>query len=95
MVELEPAVVEASKFFVKENRGVLRDPRVRLVVEDGRNFILTSEKRYDVISSEPLNPWMAGVASLFSRDFYQTGHLAPSAEAVRPPSDALPAEHSR
>jgi predicted membrane-bound spermidine synthase len=49
VVELEPAVVEASSFFVQENRGVLRDPRVRVVIADGRNFILASGKRYDVI----------------------------------------------
>lgn len=71
VVELEPAVVEASDFFVRENRGVLRDPRVRVVIGDGRNFILASRKRYDVISSEPSNPWMAGVANLFSREFYR------------------------
>ncbi len=71
VVELEPAVVEASKFFIRENRGVLHDPRVRLVIGDGRNFILGSGKRYDVISSEPSNPWMAGVANLFSREFYR------------------------
>ncbi len=71
VVELEPAVVEASHFFVQENRGVLRDPRVRLVIGDGRNYILASPKRYEVISSEPSNPWMAGVANLFSREFYR------------------------
>ena len=78
VVEIEPAVVEASSFFLEENRNVLRDPRVRLVVGDGRNYILASEKRYDVISSEPSNPWMAGVANLFSREFYQLarGRLA-------------------
>ncbi len=70
VVELEPAVVEASKFFVQENRAALRDPRIRVVIGDGRNFILASQKRYDVISSEPSNPWMAGVANLFSREFY-------------------------
>jgi spermidine synthase len=78
VVELEPAVVAASNYFVAENRNVLRDPRVQLVVGDGRNYILASEKRYDVISSEPSNPWMAGVANLFSREFYQLarGRLA-------------------
>jgi spermidine synthase len=71
VVEMEPAVVAASSFFVQENRGVLRDPRVRMVIGDGRNFVLANPKRYDVISSEPSNPWMAGVANLFSREFYQ------------------------
>ncbi|MBI2902400.1 MAG: fused MFS/spermidine synthase [Candidatus Methylomirabilis oxyfera] len=71
VVELEPAVVEASNFFAQENRGVLRDPRVRVVIGDGRNVILGSSKRYDVISSEPSNPWIAGVANLFSEEFYR------------------------
>ncbi len=71
VVELEPAVVEASRFFIHLNRGILRDPRLRLVIGDGRNFILASPKKYDVIVSEPSNPWMAGVANLFSREFYR------------------------
>jgi len=71
VVELEPAVAEASEFFVAENRGILRDPRLRLYFGDGRNFILAAAKRYDVISSEPSNPWMAGVANLFSVEFYR------------------------
>jgi len=71
VVELERAVAEASRFFGEENRHVLQDPRVRLVIGDGRNFILATPKRYDAISAEPSNPWMAGVANLFSRDFYR------------------------
>jgi len=71
VVELEPAVEAASHFFTRENRGVLRDPRVRLVIGDGRNFILATPKRYDVISSQPSNPWIAGMANLFSLDFYR------------------------
>ena len=71
VVELEAAVAEASRFFAQENRHALRDPRVRLVIGDGRNFILATTKRYDAISAEPSNPWMAGVANLFSRDFYR------------------------
>ncbi|HSC70733.1 MAG TPA: fused MFS/spermidine synthase [Candidatus Methylomirabilis sp.] len=71
VVELEPAVVEASAFFTKENRSALADPRVRVVIADGRNFILADTQRYDVITSEPSNPWMAGVANLFSLEFYR------------------------
>lgn len=71
VAELEPAVVDASTFFARENRGVLRDPRVTLLTGDGRTILLASSKRYDIIASEPSNPWMAGVANLFSRDFYR------------------------
>src|SRR6185503_9777791 len=48
----------------------LRDPRARLIVADARNFLLTTPNRYDVITSEPSNPWIGGVASLFSREFF-------------------------
>jgi spermidine synthase len=70
VVEIEPAVVEASRFFARENGDVLRDPRTRLTVADARNFLLTTGRRYDVITSEPSNPWIGGVASLFSREFF-------------------------
>ncbi|TAK03472.1 tetratricopeptide repeat protein, partial [bacterium] len=71
IAEIEPAIIEASRFFAAENRNVLQDPRVRVVTADARHFILAAKERYDVISSEPSNPWMAGVANLFSREFYQ------------------------
>ncbi len=71
-VELEPAVIEGAKFFSKLNRDVLKDPRVRTVLEDGRNFLAVNPDAYDVIISEPSNPWMAGVANLFSYEHYRT-----------------------
>jgi spermidine synthase len=70
LVEIEPAVVEASRFFAPVNGNVLDDPRVRTVVADGRNFLLTTPERYDVIVSEPSNPWIGGLASLFSQEFF-------------------------
>lgn len=71
IIELEPAVIEASAFFRHVNRDFRRDPRVRVAIADGRNFLLASEEKYDVISSEPSNPWIAGVANLFSLEFYE------------------------
>ncbi|MFQ5881426.1 MAG: fused MFS/spermidine synthase [Candidatus Methylomirabilales bacterium] len=71
VVEIEPAVVEAAAFFSAENRGVLEDPRLRIVIGDGRNFLLSTPKVYDVIISEPSNPWIAGVANLFTLEFYR------------------------
>ncbi len=71
IVEIEPAVVQASKFFNRENGNVLADPRVRLLVADARNVLLTTASRYDVITSEPSNPWIGGVASLFSVEFFE------------------------
>ncbi len=71
VVEISPEVVEASHFFDRENGGALAKPGVRLIVGDGRSHLLLTPRRYDVIVSEPSNPWMAGVASLFTRQFFE------------------------
>jgi len=70
VVELSPEVVEASHFFDAENRRALADPRTRLIVGDGRTHLRLTRQRYDVIVSEPSNPWIAGVAALFTREFF-------------------------
>lgn len=71
VVEISPEVVEASQLFAIENRNALSDPRVRLIVGDGRTHLALGTRRYDVIISEPSNPWMAGVTSLFTREFFE------------------------
>lgn len=71
VLEISPQVVEASRFFDDENHGALEDPRTRLILGDGRTHLLLTRDRYDVIVSEPSNPWMAGIASLFTREFFQ------------------------
>ena len=71
-IEIEKAVIDAAKYFEVINRDSLHDPRVNVVIDDGRNFLLVHEEPYDVIISQPSNPWMAGVANLFSREHYQT-----------------------
>jgi spermidine synthase len=69
--ELEPAVLQAKHFFAPFSEGALEDPRLKLVVDDGRSFILGSAHRFDVIVSEPSNPWIAGIGNLYTRDFYE------------------------
>ncbi|HMB80139.1 MAG TPA: fused MFS/spermidine synthase, partial [Vicinamibacterales bacterium] len=71
VVEISPEVVEASHFFDRENGAALAKPGVRLIVGDGRSHLLLTPRKYDVIVSEPSNPWMAGVASLFTRQFFE------------------------
>jgi spermidine synthase len=70
VVEISPEVVEASSFFAAENHNALNDPRTALINGDGRSHLILSTEQYDVIISEPSNPWMAGVASLFTREFF-------------------------
>lgn len=70
VLEISPEVVQASAFFTAENRNALADPRTRLIVGDGRSHVLLGRRKYDVIVSEPSNPWIAGVAALFTREFF-------------------------
>jgi spermidine synthase len=71
VAELEPTMTQASRFFEKENRSALADPRVHVLAGDGRHILAAATQPYDVIVSEPSNPWIAGIASLFTRDFYE------------------------
>jgi spermidine synthase len=71
VVEISPEVVDASAYFVHENRAVLKNPAVRLLIGDGRSHLRLSARQYDVVVSEPSNPWMAGVAALFTREFFE------------------------
>jgi spermidine synthase len=69
-VEIEPAVLQASPYLESLNRGVLGDGRVNIIFDDARNFLLTTQEKYDLIISEPSNPWIAGIATLFTDEFY-------------------------
>src|SRR5439155_415439 len=71
VVEISPEVVEASAFFERENANALGAGNVRLIIGDGRSHLLLTTRQYDVIVSEPSNPWMAGVAALFTREFFE------------------------
>src|SRR6185295_17034609 len=82
ILEISPEVVTASEFFSKENGGVLRQPGVNLIVGDGRSHLAFTTRRYDVIVSEPSNPWMAGIAALFTREFFETARLRLAPDGV-------------
>src|SRR6185295_12824848 len=70
VVELEPAIVHVARTLSTINLDVLKNPKVHLVIGDGRELLLTTPETYDLVFSEPSNPYRAGVASLFSADFY-------------------------
>ncbi|MCA9779404.1 MAG: fused MFS/spermidine synthase, partial [Candidatus Eremiobacteraeota bacterium] len=69
-VELEPAILEAGRYWKGYNGDILANPKVHASVNDGRTYILASSRQYDIIASEPSNPWIAGVGTLFTEDFY-------------------------
>jgi spermidine synthase len=70
-VELEATVFEAARACAMVNFGVMDHPKVTHIVNDAREVLLTTPERYDLVSSEPSNPYRAGVGSLFTREFYQ------------------------
>ncbi len=71
-VEIEPATFRAASFFEALSGRVRRDPRFEIAFGDGRNHLLRTRDLYDVIVSEPSNPWITGVANLFTLEFYET-----------------------
>jgi spermidine synthase len=84
-VEISPEVVEASRFFTEENGNCLDDPRVQMFVEDAHSFLKLTPDKYDVIISEPSNPWIAGIGNLFSREYFDacSGRLAATGMLVQ------------
>ena len=70
-VEIEPAIVEASRLFRKVNHRAYEDPRHHLHFDDAKAYFAWAGRKYDLIVSEPTNPWVSGVASLFTVEFYQ------------------------
>jgi spermidine synthase len=70
-LEIEPAVLGAAPHFSEFNRKSYENPKVHVHFNDARNFMNVTRKQYDVIISEPSNPWIAGVASLFTSEFYE------------------------
>jgi spermidine synthase len=72
VVELEPAVLEVGRACAPVNAKAMENPRVRITLSDAREVLLTSREKYDLIFSEPSNPYRAGIASLFTREFYRS-----------------------
>ncbi|MCA9669353.1 MAG: fused MFS/spermidine synthase [Myxococcales bacterium] len=73
VVELEPAILSASRFFNHVNHKPLQDKHARVMADDGRNFLAATANRYDVIVNEPSNPWITGVSNLFTREYFEIG----------------------
>ena len=70
VVELEPAILGVARACEPVNRSVLKNPKVNVIIGDAREVLVTSRDRYDLVLSEPSNPYRAGISSLFSTDFY-------------------------
>ena len=80
IAEIEPLITEeASSYFTEVNNDVLSDPRVEVVHDDARHFLLTTDETFDLITSDPIHPWMKGAAALYSAEYFDLAraHLNP------------------
>jgi spermidine synthase len=69
-IEISKEVIDAVHHFDFLNYKATADPRVRLIKGDGRNHLLLTDRKYDVILSEPSNPWVSGISNLFTAEFF-------------------------
>jgi len=78
--EIEPRIPPATaKYFGDANHNVMKDPRTRIVYDDARHFILTANEKFDIITSDPIHPWVKGMASLYTTEYFDLckRHLNP------------------
>ncbi len=72
IAEIEPLVPRVvSTYFAEHNFDVVRNPKVRVHIDDARHFLLTTDQTFDAITSDPLDPWVKGAAMLYTREFFE------------------------
>jgi spermidine synthase len=70
--EIEPLIPPAAaEYFGRENYHVLADPRVELVYDDARHYVVTTDEKFDIITSDPIHPWVKGAAALYSKEYFK------------------------
>ena len=78
--EIEPLIPkEIAPFFARQNYNVVSDPRVEIIYDDARHFILTTQRKFDIITSDPIHPWVKGSATLYTKEYFELckQHLNP------------------
>ncbi len=78
--EIEPRIPPATaKYFGDANHNVMKDPRTKIVFDDARHFVLTADQKFDIITSDPIHPWVKGMASLYTTEYFDLckKHLNP------------------
>ena len=78
--EIEKLIPPAtSRYFDAENHNVLNDPRTRFIYDDARHYVLTTGDKFDIITSDPIHPWVKGTATLYSKEYFEVvkQHLNP------------------
>ncbi|MCZ8293981.1 MAG: fused MFS/spermidine synthase [Hylemonella sp.] len=84
-IEIEPQVRESAALFKPRNAAVFDDPRSRIIIDDAKAHFAKTPVRYDLVVSEPSNPWVSGVSGLFTEEFYRyvSSHLASDGHFVQ------------
>jgi spermidine synthase len=79
LLEIEPEVTGAARTFEKYNNAVLDNPKLKIIFNDGRNFLLTTRSKYDVITADPIHPWTQGSGYLYTTEYFKLAleHLLP------------------
>ena len=80
IAEIEPLVPRVvSTYFSAPNHDVVRNPKVHIHIDDARHYLLTTTEKFDAITSDPLDPWVKGAATLYTKEFFQAArdHLNP------------------
>ena len=78
--EMEPIIPPtATKYFGQQNYNVIHDPRTQIIYDDARHFVLTTPEKFDIITSDPIHPWVKGSATLYSKEYFELvkQHLNP------------------
>jgi spermidine synthase len=71
LAEIEPRVIGVARTFAAYNHHVLEDPKLRVVFNDGRNFLMTTRETFDVITADPIHPWFRGAGYLYSSRYFE------------------------
>lgn len=85
LAEIEAGVLPAARTFARWNHDVLEDPRLKVVINDGRNFLATTRETFDVITADPIHPWSGGAAYLYTKEYFDevADHLNPGGLATQ------------
>ena len=78
--EIEPLIPQVvGRYFGPQNYEVLNDPRVEVIYDDARHYILTTDEKFDIITSDPIHPWVKGAATLYTKEYFDLvkEHLNP------------------
>jgi spermidine synthase len=79
LAEIEPKVIGVARTFAQYNHHVLDNPKLRIVFNDGRNFLMTTKEKFDVITADPIHPWFRGAGYLYTTEYFKMAaeHLRP------------------